>query len=175
VNNTAVAADRLRSLVRGRVAIVDIDVHHGNGTQGIFYRRGDVLTISIHADPASYFPFYCGYPDETGEGEGEGFNLNLPLAHGSGDAELRAALDAALARVRKFAPGGVVVALGLDASEHDPLGVLKITTQGFAAAAAAIGQLGLPTVIVQEGGYICPALPVNLVAFLREFERSRSR
>jgi len=175
VNNTAVAADRLRSLVRGRVAIVDIDVHHGNGTQGIFYRRGDVLTISIHADPASYFPFYCGYPDETGEGEGEGFNLNLPLAHGSGDAELRAALDVALARVRKFAPGGVVVALGLDASEHDPLGVLKITTQGFAAAAAAIGQLGLPTVIVQEGGYICPALPVNLVAFLREFERSRSR
>jgi acetoin utilization deacetylase AcuC-like enzyme len=175
VNNTAVAAERLRSLLGGRIAIVDIDVHHGNGTQGIFYRRADVLTISIHADPTNYFPFYCGYADEVGEGDGEGFNLNLPLAHGSGDAELGAALDVALARVRKFDPAGVVVALGLDASEHDPLGVLKITTQGFAAAAAAVGQLGLPTVIVQEGGYVCPALPVNLVAFLREFNRVRQK
>jgi acetoin utilization deacetylase AcuC-like enzyme len=173
VNNTAVAAQRLSSALRGRVAIVDIDVHHGNGTQGIFYRRADVLTISIHADPGSYFPFYCGYADEAGEGEGEGFNLNLPLAHGSGDAELRAALSVALARVRKFAPAGIVVALGLDASEHDPLGVLKVTTNGFAEAARAVGRLKLPTVIVQEGGYLCPALPVNLVAFLREFARTR--
>jgi acetoin utilization deacetylase AcuC-like enzyme len=175
VNNTAVAAQRLRSVLRGRVAVIDIDVHHGNGTQGIFYQRADVLTISIHADPDSYFPFYCGYADETGEGEGRGFNLNLPQVHGAGDADFQAALEQALARVVTFAPAGLVVALGLDASEHDPLGVLKVTTKGFVGVADAIGRLGLPTVIVQEGGYVCPALPVNLVAFLREFERSWSR
>ena len=130
VNNTAVAAQRLRSALQGRIAVIDVDVHHGNGTQGIFYQRADVLTISIHADPTNYFPFYCGYADETGEGEGRGFNLNLPQVHGAGDADFQAALEQALARVVTFAPAGLVVALGLDASEHDPLGVLKVTTTG---------------------------------------------
>jgi acetoin utilization deacetylase AcuC-like enzyme len=171
VNNTAVAAQRLSATSGGRVAVVDIDVHHGNGTQGIFYERGDVLTVSIHANPTNYFPFYAGYAEEVGRGVGRGANLNLPLAHGSGDGVFLAALDVALARVRAFAPAAVVVALGLDASEHDPLGVLKVTTDGYARAARAIAALDLPTAIVQEGGYLCPALPLNLTTFLRQFGR----
>ena len=171
VNNTAVAAQRLRHRSDRRVAVVDIDVHHGNGTQGIFYERADVLTISLHADPSNYFPFYAGYADEAGEGPGLGFNLNLPLPHGSGDDVFLAALDHALARVREFSPGALVVALGLDASEHDPLGVLKVTTDGYAKASQAIANLGLPTAIIQEGGYLCPALPRNLTTFLQHFAR----
>lgn len=169
VNNTAVAAQRLCSATGARVAIVDIDVHHGNGTQGIFYERGEVLTISIHADPSNYFPFYAGYADETGRGAGAGANLNLPLAHGSGDAAFLGALEQAVERVRQFAPQALVIALGLDASEHDPLGVLKVTTAGYAQAARVLAGLRLPTAIVQEGGYLCPALPLNLTTFLRTF------
>jgi acetoin utilization deacetylase AcuC-like enzyme len=169
VNNTAVAAQRLRSTLNASVAVLDIDVHHGNGTQGIFYERADVLTVSIHADPSNYFPFYSGYVDETGRGAGEGFNHNLPLPQGSGDGVFLEAVGNALAHVERFAPSGLVIALGLDASEHDPIGALKITTQGFEHAAEAIAALRLPTAIVQEGGYLCSALPVNLVTFLRQF------
>ncbi len=171
INNTAVAAQRLRSHTAQRIAILDVDVHHGNGTQGIFYERADVLTVSIHADPSNYFPFYAGYAEETGRGAGLGFNLNLPLPHGSGDAPFLQALDTALARIRAFAPAALAIALGLDASEHDPLGVLKVTQQGFSQAARTIAKLALPTVIVQEGGYLCPALPLNLIAFLSPFGR----
>jgi acetoin utilization deacetylase AcuC-like enzyme len=171
VNNTAIAAQRLSQSTGGRIAIVDIDVHHGNGTQGIFYERGDVLTISIHASTTNYFPFFAGYAEEVGRGAGRGTNLNLPLAHGSGDGVFLAALEIALERATGFAPAALVVALGLDASEHDPLGVLKVTTEGYARAARAIAALGLSTAIVQEGGYLCPALPLNLTTFLRQFER----
>ena len=171
INNTAIAAQHLHSKTGQRVAILDVDVHHGNGTQGIFYERPEVLTISIHADPSNYFPFYAGYAEETGRGAGLGFNLNLPLPHGSGDAPFLQALGTALARIRAFSPAALVVALGLDASEHDPLGVLKVTQEGFAQAAHAIARLALPTVIVQEGGYLCPALPLNLIAFLRPLAR----
>lgn len=171
LNNTAVAAQRIHHASGERVAIVDIDVHHGNGTQGIFYERAEVLTISLHADPSNYFPFYAGYAEELGQGAGLGFNLNLPLPHNSGDDVFLAALERALARVREFSPGALVVALGLDASEHDPLGVLKVTTDGYAKASRAIANLGLPTAIIQEGGYLCPALPRNLTTFLRHFAR----
>ena len=171
LNNTAIAAERLRSRTGQRIAVLDVDVHHGNGTQGIFYERAEVLTVSIHADPSNYFPFYAGYAEETGRGAGLGFNLNLPLAHGSGDALFLQALGTALARIRAFSPAGLVIALGLDASEHDPLGVLKVTLEGFTQAAQAIARLALPTVIVQEGGYLCPALPLNLIAFLSPFAR----
>lgn len=169
INNTAIAAQRLRASCGKRVAVLDIDVHHGNGTQGIFYERADVLTVSIHADPSNYFPFYAGYADEVGNGAGYGLNLNLPLAHGSGDRIFLEALDTALARIAEFAPAALVVALGLDASEHDPLGVLKVTLDGYAAAGRAIARARLPTVMIQEGGYLCPALPLNLIAFLRQF------
>ncbi|MGP9821431.1 histone deacetylase family protein [Salinarimonas sp. NSM] len=169
INNTAVAAQRLRE-THGRVAILDIDVHHGNGTQGIFYTRGDILTVSIHADPADYFPYFAGYAGETGAGDGTGFNRNLPLAHGSGDAPWLATLGEALDGIARFSPGALVVALGLDAAEDDPIGALRVTTDGFARAAETIAAARLPTAIVQEGGYLCEALPRNLSAFLDAFD-----
>ena len=173
LNNTAIAAQRLREKTGGPVAVLDVDVHHGNGTQGIFYARPDVLTVSIHADPTNYFPLFAGYADETGEGAGEGCNLNLPLAWGAGDAEVLAALETAFERVRAHAPAALVVALGLDGADEDPLGVFNITTQGFREIAARIAGRGLPTALVQEGGYVCPALPRNLAAFLESFDAAR--
>ena len=134
LNNTAIAAQRLRSKHQ-RVAVLDVDVHHGNGTQGIFFERDDVLTVSIHADPDNYYPYFWGHAHETGVGKGHGFNLNLPLPLGSGDAPWLAAGDKALARIRDFAPTALVVALGLDASESDPLQGLKVTGAGFHAMA----------------------------------------
>lgn len=176
LNNSAIAAGRLLAQSRkseARVAILDIDVHHGNGTQGIFYERPDVLTVSIHADPSNYFPFFTGYADETGAGAGEGFNLNLPLEHGLGDDAFLAAIERGLTRIAEFEPTALVLALGLDASEHDPFGALKVTTAGFSRAAEAIARAGLPTAIIQEGGYLCDALPHNLAAFLGSFDQMR--
>jgi acetoin utilization deacetylase AcuC-like enzyme len=168
LNNSAIAAQHLTAL-GGRVAILDVDLHHGNGTQGIFYDRRDVLTVSIHADPVRYYPFFWGYAAETGEGAGEGANLNLPLPRGTGDDGFMAALDTALDRVTGFAPTALVLALGLDAFEGDPFAGLAVTTPGFARIGAAIAGLGLPTVIVQEGGYLCPELGDNLEAVLGQF------
>lgn len=170
INNAAVAAQRLCSIVGPRVAVLDIDVHHGNGTQGIFYDRSDVLTVSIHGDPSTCYPCFAGYEDEIGAGEGAGYNLNMPLPHRSGDVVFMDAVTAALARIREFEPAALVVSLGLDASEDDPIGVLKVTRDGFIKTARAVARLELPTVFVQEGGYLCPALPLNLVAFLQALE-----
>lgn len=172
LNNSAVAAQHLRTR-HARVAVLDVDVHHGNGTQGIFYERADVLTVSIHADPANYYPYFWGYAHEGGTGEGDGFNLNLPLPLGSADAPWLEAGDKALARIAAFAPTALVVALGLDASESDPLQGLKVTGAGFHAMAARIAQLGLPTVLVQEGGYLGDDLGRNLVQFLAGFAEGR--
>lgn len=175
LNNSAIAATRLLARAGqrdARIAILDIDVHHGNGTQGIFYERDDVLTVSIHADPSNYFPFYTGYSDEAGSGAGEGFNLNIPLTHGLGDEAFLAAIERGLARIKDFAPNSLVLALGLDASEDDPIGALKVTTRGFSLAARTIAQAGLPTAIIQEGGYLCDALPTNLTAFLGSFDEA---
>ncbi|MGC5779480.1 histone deacetylase family protein [Methylobacterium sp. NFXW15] len=174
LNNSAIAAERLRATSGGRVAILDIDVHHGNGTQGIFYERADVLTVSVHADPIDYFPYFAGYADETGAGAGEGFNRNLPLPQGSGDAAWLAAIREGLSAIAAFAPTALVVALGLDASEDDPIGALKVTNRGFQEAAMLIADAQLPTAIVQEGGYLCPALPRNLAAFLAGFDGGRT-
>src|SRR5258708_4293656 len=165
LNNTAIAAQRLRSK-HARVAVFDVDVHHGNGTQGIFYERSDVLTVSIHADPNFYYPYFWGHAHERGAGPGEGFNLNLPLPLGSPDAPWLAAGDTALARIVEFAPTALVIALGLDASESDPLQGLKVTGAGFHAMSEKISRLGLPTVLVQEGGYLSDDLGSNLVQFL---------
>lgn len=172
LNNTAVAAQRLRAKHQ-RVAILDVDVHHGNGTQGIFYDRDDVLTVSIHADPAHYYPYFWGNAHETGNARGTGFNLNLPQPLGSADAPWLAAGDTALAAIKAFAPTALVVALGLDASESDPLQGLKVTAAGFHAMARKIAGLGLPTVLVQEGGYLSDDLGHNLVQFLAGFEAGR--
>ena len=171
LNNSAIAAAHLRQ-VHERVAILDVDVHHGNGTQGIFYERGDVLTISIHADPARFYPFVWGHAHERGAGAGLGANLNIPLPLGTGDDGFIAALARAKSMLAAFAPGALVVALGLDASEHDPLAGLAVTTDGFRRIGAAIAELGLPTVFVQEGGYLSDILGANLTAVLGGFEQN---
>lgn len=168
LNNTAIAAQHLRRQA-ARVAIVDVDLHHGNGTQAIFYERGDVLTVSIHADPANFYPFFWGYAEERGEGAGAGCNLNLPLPLGSGDDAFLAALDEALAAVRAFRAETLVVALGLDAFEGDPLAGLAVTTNGFREIARRLAGLSLPSVLIQEGGYPTSELGRNLVAFLEGF------
>lgn len=165
LNNAAIAAQRLRDMGE-KIAVLDIDVHHGNGTQGIFYGRDDVLTVSVHAETSAYFPFYSGYADETGAGAGAGFNLNLALDHGLGDEPWLAAIEQGLDAVHAYGATALVVSLGLDASEHDPIGVLKVTTKGFERAGALIASAVLPMAIIQEGGYICDALPHNLAAFL---------
>lgn len=169
LNNSAVAAAKLRAGGM-RPAVLDVDVHHGNGTQGIFYARADVLTVSIHRDPAAYYPFFWGHAAERGAGAGEGFNLNLPLPEGAGDDIYMEALAAAFARIRAFGADALVVALGLDAHVGDPLAGLAVTTPGFARIGAAVAGLGLPVLLVQEGGYLQPALGDNLTAFLTGFE-----
>ena len=168
LSNSAIAAERLVAAGR-RVAVLDVDLHHGNGTQGVFYARGDVLTVSIHADPERFYPFFWGYASETGEGAGRGANLNLPLPRGTGDAGFLAALDTALAAVAAHGTDALVLALGLDAFEGDPFAGLRVTTPGFARIGAAVAAMDLPTVIVQEGGYLCPELGANLETVLSAF------
>ncbi|ESY26561.1 histone deacetylase family protein [Mesorhizobium sp. M0871] len=168
INNSAVAAQVLRKQA-ARVVILDVDLHHGNGTQGIFYTRSDVLTVSLHADPVRFYPFFWGHADERGEGPGLGYNFNLPLPRKSADAAFLEALEVAFQRIRAFSPDALVVALGLDAFEGDPFGGLSVTTPGFSRIGEAIAKLGLPTIIVQEGGYLCDALGDNLTAFLTGF------
>jgi acetoin utilization deacetylase AcuC-like enzyme len=172
LNNSAIAAAHLR-LAHERVAILDVDVHHGNGTQGIFYERSDVFTVSIHADPAAYYPYVWGYAHERGASPGLGTNLNIPLALGTRDDGYMQALDRAGKAIGAFAPGALVVALGLDASEHDPLSGLAVTTDGFRRIGEAIARIGLPTVLVQEGGYLSDILGANLTAVLAGFEAAR--
>lgn len=168
LNNTAIAAQTLRSR-HDRVAVLDIDVHHGNGTQDIFYDREDVLTVSVHAATGDYYPFFTGYAHETGRGAGQGFNLNLPLPRSTTDQRWCVAIAQGLERIGQFAPGALVIALGLDAHENDPLLGMKISFDGFHRAGALIAEAGLPTVLVQEGGYLSPDLPDTLAAFLSGF------
>jgi acetoin utilization deacetylase AcuC-like enzyme len=154
LNNAAVAARRLQELGAARVAVVDIDAHHGNGAQSIFWRDRDVLTGSVHVDPgAGWFPHYLGFAGERGAGAGEGRNLNVPLPPGSGDAEWLEAIDDLVASVRAHASEGLVVALGVDAAAGDPESPLRVSGEGYREAGGRLGALALPTVFVQEGGY----------------------
>jgi acetoin utilization deacetylase AcuC-like enzyme len=168
LNNSGIAAQRLTDAGR-RVAILDVDLHHGNGTQGMFYDRGDVLTVSIHADPERFYPFFWGYADEVGTGDGLGANLNLPLPRGTGDDGFIAALAIAMDAITAWGADSLVLALGLDAYEGDPFAGLGVTTAGFARIGQAVADMGLPTVIIQEGGYLCPELGENLKAVLGRF------
>jgi acetoin utilization deacetylase AcuC-like enzyme len=169
LNNTAIAAQRLRARYE-RVAILDIDAHHGDGTQQIFYNRPDVLTVSIHADPINYYPFFTGYRGETGRGAGEGFNLNLPLAHGSDGKAMLAAIAVAREKILAFAPQVLVVALGFDAHRRDPIGVLTLEAEDFGRCGKLIRAFGLPILIVQEGGYALGDIGRCLTAFLDGIE-----
>ena len=159
LNNAAVAAQALRHAGHDRVAVVDIDAHHGNGTQDIFYARGDVLYASVHIDPGSgWFPHYAGFADETGVGEGSGANVNVPLAPGTGDGAWLDGVGLLGDRVSRFGPTALVVSLGVDAAANDPESPLEITLDGYRAAGEMLGSLGLPTVALQEGGYHLPTL-----------------
>jgi acetoin utilization deacetylase AcuC-like enzyme len=150
--NGAIAAQHLRTQL-DRVAVLDIDYHHGNGTQDIFYQRADVLTISIHGHPSFAYPYFSGFADEPGEGEGLGFNHNFPLPEHVADARYLEALDEALKLVRLFKPGALVVSLGLDIAKADPTGTWSVTPDGLFEIGQRIGGLRLPTLLVQEGGY----------------------
>ena len=165
LNNVAIAAEHLAAY-HPRVAILDVDVHHGNGTQGIFYRQSRVLTISTHTDPASFYPFHCGYAHERGEGEGEGYNINLPLPPLASGDDLLAAISSVGPVLRHYAPGALIVALGLDTSCDDPLRGMSVTTPEFKKMGQLIASLGYPTLYVQEGGYLSPVLSTNLASFL---------
>jgi acetoin utilization deacetylase AcuC-like enzyme len=149
-----------------RVAILDIDVHHGNGTEAIFYDRADVLTVSIHANPKRFYPFFWGYEDERGRGAGEGFNLNLPQERGLDINGYLAALDLALQAVSDFAPTHLVVAAGLDIAIDDPFKGFAIRTEDFATIGRRIAELKLPMLAVQEGGYPSQSLGRNLASLL---------
>ena len=164
-NNSAIAARRLRS--KGTVAILDIDFHHGNGTQTIFEKDANVLTVSVHGDPRDYYPFFCGFAGEQGRGAGAGYNLNLPLAGGTNGDDYMGVLDAhALPAVEHFAPDYLVVAAGFDTYERDPVGDFRLTTDDYCRVGEAIRQLDLPTVVVQEGGYYAEHLGRNVAALL---------
>ncbi len=165
-NNAAVAAHRVASTTGTRVTVLDVDYHHGNGTQQIFYGRGDVQYVSLHGDPARAYPYVTGFADERGIGSGHGANLNLPLAARTDDDGYLAALVAACEAIDAFDPSLVVVSLGLDTYHDDPISDLAVTTDGFGRQGAQVGELGRPTVVLQEGGYDVATLGVNARAFL---------
>jgi acetoin utilization deacetylase AcuC-like enzyme len=164
-NNAALAAEVLTRAGR-RTAILDVDVHHGNGTEAIFYDRPDVLTVSIHADPKRFYPFFWGHAEERGRGAGEGFNLNLPLPRGTALPDYRSALDTALRRISDFGADTLVLAAGLDIALDDPFQGFAIETPGFREIGRDIAGLGVPMLVVQEGGYPSPSLGVNLASLL---------
>lgn len=171
LNNAAIAVEELLAAGSESVAVVDVDYHHGNGTQTIYYERGDVLFTSIHADPRQDFPFFLGYDDETGEGEGAGANVNFPLRWGTGWTDgYEEALDALLGRVREFAPDAVVVSLGTDTFDGDPISRFKLKSDDYLRIGDRLGGLDLPTVFVMEGGYAVDALGINVVNVLTSFE-----
>ena len=172
LNHAAIAAQALRDSGCARVAILDVDYHHGNGTQDIFYARDDVLFASIHGDPVTEYPFYLGHADETGEGAGEGCNLNLPLPAGSPVATWFEALDFAMSRITDFKPDALVVSLGVDTYEGDPISHFKLKTMDYPQMGSVIAKLRLPTLFAMEGGYAVAEIGDNVVGVLTGFARS---
>jgi len=170
INHAAVAAQALRAGGAARVAVLDVDYHHGNGTQAIFYERADVLFVSIHGDPRTEYPFYLGHADETGAGAGQGCNLNLPLAAGASVATWFDALDTACARVAAHRPDALVVSLGLDTFAGDPISRFQLQTGDFRRLGRRLQQLGLPTAFILEGGYAAAELGQNAAQVLQGFE-----
>ncbi|UEM23069.1 histone deacetylase family protein [Skermanella mucosa] len=175
LNHAAIAAqEALRLLAaRGlppRVAVFDVDVHHGNGTQAIFRERDDVFFVSVHADPMEFYPFMAGHAHERGTGRGEGYTLNLPLPLGTSEEAFLASVGDGLAAIGRFAPSLLVLSLGFDTFKNDPLAAFGVTTPGFGRLGRIIAEAALPTVLIQEGGYAVDHLAANLASFLDGFE-----
>lgn len=169
LSNAAIAAEHAIASGKERVAILDVDYHHGNGTQDIFYERADVLYVSIHADPVMDYPYFWGHADEMGSGEGEGANLNLPLARGADWNAYQPALIEGLERIQRHDPELLIVSYGADTYEGDPISHFELKTRDYAPMARRIAALGLPTVVVMEGGYAVDALGANVSEFLGGF------
>jgi acetoin utilization deacetylase AcuC-like enzyme len=164
-NNAAVGAELLRKSGR-RVAVLDVDVHHGNGTQEIFWNTPDVLTASIHMNPSYEYPYYWGFANETGGEAAPDSNLNLPLPVGTDDTAYRAALDLALDRIRNFGPEAIVVPLGVDTYAGDPIGRFDLSSDAYPRIGAAISALGVPILVTQEGGYDLATIGSHVARFL---------
>jgi acetoin utilization deacetylase AcuC-like enzyme len=169
LNNAALAAQHLRNNGVNKVAVLDVDYHHGNGTQAIFYDRLDVFFASIHGDPRTDYPFYLGHADERGAGAGQGANLNLPLPRGTDYAAWSQALETALAAIAAFGADALVVSLGLDSFEGDPISGFKLKTDDYLRMGERLQHVGLPTVLVFEGGYATSDIGVNAANVLQAF------
>ncbi|OJF92100.1 histone deacetylase family protein [Pararhizobium antarcticum] len=170
INNAAVAAQWFRDNGARRVSILDVDYHHGNGTQEIFYSRADVQVINLHADPMQEYPYFLGHADERGAGAGEGYNLNYPMRFGTSWETWSASLDDACDRLLAYQPDVVVVSLGVDTFEKDPISKFKLKTEDFPKIGARIARLDLPTLFVMEGGYAVAEIGVNAAGVLTGFE-----
>jgi acetoin utilization deacetylase AcuC-like enzyme len=173
-NNAAIAAQYLEDAAGEPVAILDIDYHHGNGTQQIFYARGDVLYVSLHGHPSRAYPYFTGFEDETGAGDGEGTTLNLPLRAGCADDEYLTALDRALERIDAFGGSTLVVSLGIDTYAQDPICDFALTTPVYAEVGRRVASTGRRLLILQEGGYFVPKLGENVVTWLHGVEAEGS-
>ncbi|HUF98078.1 MAG TPA: histone deacetylase family protein [Ilumatobacter sp.] len=165
-NNAAIAADSLQARTGSKVAVLDVDYHHGNGTQQIFYERGDVFVASLHADPAFAYPYFTGNSDERGAADGTGANVNFPMPKGTGDDQFVAVLADACDAIRSAGAETLVVSLGLDTYFDDPISDFTLTPDGFQRCGSMVAQLGLPTVVLQEGGYATEALGTNAQRWL---------
>ena len=170
LNNAAIAAQAFRDGGAEQVAVLDVDYHHGNGTQAIFYGRADVMVLSIHGHPTQEYPFFSGYDDETGTGLGIGLNYNYPLRWGSGWDVYETALTDAIHQIQSYRPDVLVVSLGVDTFEHDPISRFRLTPADFPKIGQAIARLKLPTLFVMEGGYAVEEIGINVVSVLQGFE-----
>lgn len=173
LNNAAIAAERALANGARRVAIIDVDFHHGNGTQDIFYARNDVLFASLHGDPNDSYPYFAGYADEAGEGVGYGYNLNLPLPRGTAWAEYSAALAHVVTSVCRFAADVLIVSLGVDTFEDDPISHFRLKTEDYLRMGEMLASMALPTLFVMEGGYLVDAIGTNAVNVLQGYEGAR--
>lgn len=169
LNNAAIAAQTLRNEGARKVAVLDVDYHHGNGTQAIFYERDDVLVVNLHSDPANEYPYFLGHANETGKGAGLGYNLNLPMPKGTKWETYLPTLEQAMQRLVEYAPDALVLSFGADTYKDDPLGFFELETEHFLKIGKMVNNLGLPTAIILEGGYAIDQLGDNVVALLSGF------
>ncbi len=170
LNNAAIAAQTLLDAGAKRIALLDVDFHHGNGTQDIFYHRDDVFFLSLHGDPKQAFPHFLGYQDETGSGAGDGFTINYPLPPGSAYDVWSAALTDALNKIRAYSPDALVISLGVDTFERDPISFFKLTSHDFTRYGELLGAMNLPTLFVMEGGYAVEEIGINTCNVLNGFQ-----